>query len=299
LEKQTIVIDAGIATADNLKELKEHGYHYICVSRSKPEQGLAGDEIVIKDEPGHTIKIKRLIEENEVYLYCQSEAKQSKEKSMQGRWVQQFEEQLAKVAQSIHKKGCTKNYQKVCERVGRLREKYPRISHYYAITVIEKDGLAVQMNWEYVKKQQADQLFSGSYYLRTDRADLKEREIWDIYIMLKQLEDAFRSMKSEMGLRPIYHQKEERSDTHLFITVLAYHVLHSIQMILRKNGITDSWQTMRMLLATQTVSTIKMNAQSGKTLHLRKCSEPEPYHKKIYDALRLEYIPLRPRKYET
>lgn len=299
LEKQTIVIDAGIATEDNLKELKEHGYHYICVSRCKPEQEETGGQIVIKDEPGHSIKVKRLVKDNEVYLYCQSEAKQSKEKSMQGRWVQQFEEQLARVAQSIHKKGCTKNYQKVCERVGRLREKYPRISHYYDITVIEKDGLAVQMNWEYVKKQQADQAFSGNYYLRTDRADLNEKQIWDIYIMLKQLEDAFRSMKSEIGLRPIYHQKEERSDAHLFITVLAYHVLHSMQMTLTQSGITDNWQTMRLLLSTQTVCTIKMNTQSGTTLHLRTCSEPEPYHKKVYDALRLEYLPLRPRKFAS
>jgi hypothetical protein len=299
LEKPTVVIDAGIATEANLAELKAGGYHYICVSRSKPELEGTGDFILVKDEPGRTIKVKRFVENNETYLYCHSEGKQEKEKSMQGRWVEKFEEQLAHIAASIHKKRCTKNYQKVCERIGRLRQKYSRIAHYYSINVIEKNGLAEQITWEYVKKEQSDQFFSGSYFLRTDRTDLTEKQIWDIYLMLKQMEDAFRALKSEMGLRPIHHKKERRCDSHLFITVLAYHVLHSIMTILKQNNIKQRWQTIRLLLSTHTISTIKMNMQSGKTLHVRKCSQPEAFHKTIYDALRLEYVPCKSRKFEA
>lgn len=299
LEKPTVVIDAGIATEANLSELKGSGYHYICVSRKKPKFQDTSDFILVKDEPGCTIKIKRFIEKDETYLYCHSEGKQEKEKSMQGRWVQKFEEQLAHIAASLHKKRCTKNYQKVCERIGRLREKYSRIARYYTINVIEKNGLADHITWEYVKKEQSDQFFSGSYYLRTDRTDLSEKQIWDIYLMLKQMEDAFRSLKSEMGLRPVHHKIERRCDSHLFITVLAYHVLHSIMTILKQNNMKQRWQTIRLLLSTHTINTIKMNLSSGKTLHVRKCSQPEAFHKTIYDALRLEHVPCKPRKFET
>jgi len=299
LGKQTVVIDAGIATEANLAELKTGGYHYICVSRSKPEFTDTGDFMMVKDEPGRTIKVKRFVENNETYIYCHSEGKQEKEKSMQGRWVQKFEEQLAHISTSIHKKRCTKNYQKVCERIGRLREKYSRIARYYSINVVEKNGLADQVTWEYVKKQESDQFFSGSYFLRTDRTDLTEKQIWDIYLMLKQMEDTFRALKSEMGLRPIRHKKERRCDSHLFISVLAYHVLHSIITILKQNNIRQRWETIRLLLSTHSISTIKMNMQSGKTLHVRKCSQPEASHKTIYDALRLEYVPCKSRKFES
>jgi len=299
LEKPTVVIDAGIASETNLAELVAAGYHYICVSRSKPKLHCFNDYVLIKEEPGRTIKVKRFIENNETYLYCHSEGKLEKEKSMQERWVQSFEAQLTQIAAAVHKKRGTKNYQKVCERIGRLREKYSRIAHYYSIDVIEKNGLAEQINWEYIKKQQSDQFFSGSYYLRTDRTDLAEKQIWDIYLMLKQIEDAFRALKSEMGLRPVHHQKEGRCDSHLFITVLAYHVLHSITTVLKQNGINYRWQKIRLLLSTHCINTIKMNMQSGKTLHIRKCSQPEAFHKIVYDALRLEYVPCKSKKLET
>lgn len=299
IEQPTIVIDAGIATEENLNELKAHHYHYICVSRKKTERYETDDMIVLNDKPGQKIEAKRITKDGEVYLYCKSEPKEQKEKSMQGRWEQLFEEELTEIAQAIHKKGCTKNYQKVCERIGRLREKYSRISHYYTITVAEKNGYADKITWQYVKKDQADQHFSGSYYLRTDRTDLTEKQIWDIYIMLKELEDTFRSMKSEIGLRPNYHQKEHRSEAHIFITVIAYHILNAIRSTLKQNGLRFRWKTIRMLLSTHTIGTTKLNTSTGKTIHIRRCSEPESFHKLIYDALKLGYVPCQPKKLES
>ena len=65
--------------------------------------------------------------------------------------------------------------------------------------------------------------------MRTNRRDLTEQEIWQLYVMLTRVERAFRNLKSDLGLRPIYHQKERRVDAHIFISVLAYHVLHAIE----------------------------------------------------------------------
>jgi len=105
--------------------------------------------------------------------------------------------------------------------------------------------------------------------------------------MLTDVEAAFRSMKSELGMRPVYHKTEHRSDGHLFITVLAYHVLHSIRVRLRAQGINDSWTTVRKGLSNHVRITTSMKRDDGKIIHIR----PEMFHKRIYDALRLPHRP--------
>ena len=163
------------------------------------------------------------------------------------------------------------------------------VSHGYKITV-EKDSetdKAKEITWSRKKTEKT----SGIYCLRTDRKDLNERQIWDIYTMLTDIEDAFRCMKSELGLRPIYHQKEARCDGHIFITLLAYHVLHTIRVKLRKRGVRFCWTTIRKQLSTQVRVTTTMKREDGKMIRIRKSSKAEPSHKVIYDALDLSYQP--------
>lgn len=109
--------------------------------------------------------------------------------------------------------------------------------------------------------------------------------------MLTDIEDAFRCMKSELGFRPIHHQKELRADGHIFITVLAYHLLHSIRFKLRRQGIHLSWTTIREQLSTQVRITTTMKRKDGKMSRIRRFSRSELFHKKIYDALNLSYQP--------
>ena len=133
----------------------------------------------------------------------------------------------------------------------------------------------------------------GYYVLRTNRTEFGEKEVFDIFNMLLDVEDAFRCMKSELGLRPIHHQKEVRCDGHLFITVLAYHVLQSIRVRLRKNGITHRWWTIRRMLSTHHRVTTSMRRKDGRMIYIRKTSRPEECHERIYRALGL---PIRPGK---
>jgi transposase len=127
--------------------------------------------------------------------------------------------------------------------------------------------------------------------LRTNRKKLREEQIWNIYNTLTDIEDAFRCMKSELGFRPIHHQKELRADGHIFITVLAYHLLHTIRFKLRRHGIHLSWATIRDRFSTQVRITTTMKRKDGKIIHIRKSSRAELFHKKIYDALNLPYQP--------
>ena len=294
-KKPTVVIDAGIATDDNLEELKKH-YHYIAVSRKRIDPPDPDECIVIKKTKQNKVEAKRISGDDEMFLYCMSNLKQQKEHSMQGRLEQNFKEQLSMLSKSIHKKGCTKRYDKVLERVGRLKEKYKQIARFYQIHVEERDGLASRITWDYLKEQ-SDKRFSGAYFLRTDRFDLSEKDIWSIYVMLTQLEDAFRSLKSELLLRPVFHQKENRSDAHIFITLLAYHLLHSIRSCLKQHGINMSWRLIRDRMSTHCRLTNRIKTKDGHTLFVRKCSEPEDFHETIYDALRLDYVPCKTKKY--
>lgn len=296
-QKPTVVIDAGIATEANLEALKPH-YHYIAVSRQKIDVPDTDDCIVIKETKQNKVEAKRITGADEVFLYCKSNLKQKKERSIQDRFRQNFEAQLAFLAKSIHKKGCTKRYDKVLDRIGRLKEKYKQIARFYQIHVEERDGLASRITWEYLQEQ-ADQRFSGAYFLRTDRFDLSERAIWSIYCMLTQLEDAFRTLKSDLLLRPLYHQKEHRSDAHIFITVLGYHLLHSVRTCLKQSGITMSWRQLRDRMSTHCRVTNRFKTKAGDTLFIRKCTEPEDFHKTIYNALGVNRVPCKTKRYKV
>ena len=107
--------------------------------------------------------------------------------------------------------------------------------------------------------------------------------------MLTQVEYAFKTLKSHLGLRPIYHHREDRCDSHIFITILAYHLLHWIEFSLQQQGDLRSWVTIRRLLQTHAYTTIVAPAKEGKMHHVRVASVPDEEQLKIYDALQVKW----------
>jgi hypothetical protein len=128
------------------------------------------------------------------------------------------------------KKRCLKKYDKVMMQIGRLREKYSRASKQFTISVEKDDitGNATKTTWQQKTVDNTADTYPGVYCLRTSHADWDESLLWNTYTMLTDLEAVFRSLKSELGLRPIHHQITDRVAGHLFITVLAYHLVHSM-----------------------------------------------------------------------
>jgi len=297
LFKPTIVLDAGIATEDNIKWLRGKCYHYIVVSRKK-KKAIPSDVAMIvvkKDEKQNTVLVQAGLDENqetdELELYCHSIDKEKKEEGIKNKFEERFEAELLTARNALDLKHGTKRYDKVVERIGRLKERYKLVSHGYKVT-IEKDGetdKAANITWSRKKTEKT----SGIYCLRTNRKDLNEQQIWDIYTMLTDIEDAFRCMKSELGLRPIYHHKEARCDGHIFITTIAYHLLHTIRFKLRQRGVRFCWTTIRKQLSTQVRITTTMKRKDNKVVHIRKSSKAEPLHQVVYDALNLSYQPGR------
>ena len=292
----TIVIDAGVATEGNVGLLRGGGFHYVCVSRSRPKEIPQEGLVVIKQDRDSTIQAKRLDVNGEVLLYCQSSARERKEEAMKAGFQKRFEEGLASMAGSVAKRRGIKSYERVLQRLGRLREKYPTVSRFYRVEVEQELGIVKKITWAIDREEEIRARFSGSYYLRSDRTDLDEKELWSLYMMLTQVEDAFRSLKSELGLRPPYHRIDRRLEGHLFISVLAYHLLAGIQRELRKKGIAHRWSTIRKQMASQRRSTASITNDKGERIHIRHTSDPEPFHYQIHRALGLPPKPLRKKR---
>ena len=158
--------------------------------------------------------------------------------------------------------------------------------------------MVTEIRYSYAHSERAQRRYSGRYYIRTSRSDLQETELWQLYITLTGVEDSFRSLKSELGLRPVYHRVERRIKGHLFITLLAYHVLNAIRHNLRSAGYRMRWSTLRDRLSTHMISTVTMNTEEGKRVRIRSTSRAEVFHRNIYRALGLGAGPLRRRMTE-
>ncbi|MBA7625836.1 hypothetical protein ES703_33270 [subsurface metagenome] len=167
---------------------------------------------VKEDDKTNTVLVQAGLAKNqetgELELYCHSIDKEKKEESIKTKFQQRFEAELLKARNALHLRNGTKRYDKVVERIGRLKEKYKLVSHFYKVSVEKDSGTDKTKNITWSRKR--TKKTSGIYCLRTDRKDLDEQKIWDIYTMLTDIEDAFRCMKSELDLRAIYHQKEAR-----------------------------------------------------------------------------------------
>jgi transposase len=292
--KPTVVMDAGIASKENILLLKANGFSYIVVSRTKPDNITYDNFIEIKKGiNAHSIR-----QGEEIFLHCISEGKTKKEKSIVDKARDRMEQELKKLRQGLSKKGCLKSYPKVLERIGRIREHYSRVSKGFTISVKEHKGKATEMSWQF-DKSKLGKPYDGTYFLQTDRVDLSNEDIWSIYVMLTSVEDAFRCLKSELGLRPIHHSKSNRVDGHLFISVLAYHLLNYNRWQFQKAGLNHRWPTIRSWLETHELLTTKLPKEGGRIIYLRYCTIPTLKQQEIYRALKITSIPLRRKKIET
>ena len=208
------------------------------------------------------------------------------------------EEALIKLHEGLSKKGCTKRYEKILERIGRLKQKNTRISQEYDIDVVADDEKknAIKINWNKLDKANEKDSLSGVYCLRSNVMQWSEETLWNTYVMLTDLEATFRSMKTELGLRPVYHQKEERVTAHLLITLLAYHLVHTLRYQLKQQGIHLSWESIRQIMSRQQRLTISMPTQEQTQIFVRTTTQAETQQKKIYEALNINPDPIGKQK---
>lgn len=308
----TVIVDAGIATQENLEQLRRRGYAYLVNETRKRREiyatEFAEDELfeAIPDRNAKTsVKVRRIeipapedaqgeASPTEYVVLCKSVERRQKELAIQSRAEERLLAAVRALAQRLEK-GNLKNPRKIDQAIGRLRQKHSRASGYYDIWAERIPNGATQtklpksvLHWQRHDdaRAAADQLL-GCYVLRTTRDDLAPERVWQVYTTLCKAEDGFRALKSNLGLRPNRHQTEDRADAHVFITVLAYHLLCFILETLSRADDRRSWPTLRRILQTHHYATVILPTRDGKTYTLRKPGEPEESHKQIYQKFNI------------
>jgi transposase len=284
-----VVMDRGMATEANLVWLRAQGYRYLVVSRERQRQFDAEAATSIETAGGDPIAVQHVLdaEGGEVRLYCYSERRAHKEEGIAERFCTRFETALQALHEGLARPRTTKRITKLWERIGRLKEQSHGVGQHYTITIEpDADGVnARAIRWERQPVDGTLVTHPGVYCLRTNALTWDAEQLWRTYIMLTDLEAVFRSLKSELGLRPVYHQTAERAEGHLFITVLAYQFVQVIRRRLQAHGITERWSSLRAILAGQCRVTATFRRPDGRALHVRKATQPEPAQLAIIRAL--------------
>ena len=299
-----IVIDAGIATEDNLKLIVEKGYDYLCVARSKPKgyKILTGQSTDISvSNNGYKLSLQKVESSmnEDYYLRVNSPAKRIKEESMKTAFEDRFEAELTKIEASLHKKQGIKRQDKVHERIGRAKQKYPSVAGNYIIKVGldtgEETVTSLQWNKD-PKKDTSKQKVLGEYFLRSNRKIDSIELIWNYYNTIREIEASFRCLKTELDLRPVYHKTDEATMAHLHLALLAYWLVNTVRYQLKAKGVKHSWTEIVRIANTQKMITTSGKNLQNETLAIRKCSEPNQKLTDLYQKLNYKSRPFAKRK---
>lgn len=290
-----VIMDAGIATEANIAWLVEKKYRYLVVRRGGTRQFDENQSVEIETAGGETIRLQKELSKDgqEVRLHCHSAGRETKETAMTMRFEKGFEAGLQKIVDGLQKPRAEKRYDKLLERIGRLKAKSRGASQHYTInmTKAEDSELVKALAWEKSAVPGTMATHPGVYCLRSNELSWDEEKLWRTYTMLTDLESVFRSLKGELGLRPVFHSKEDRADGHLFITVLAYQCVQTLRVQLKQAGINDSWSQLRETLSIQRRVTTSLRRRDGHSIHIRKTTVAEPALMEIYQALKLNPAP--------
>jgi transposase len=306
-EGSTVVVDRGMAYPENLREIRDRKLHYVVAAR-QPERDRWLDDFedeegfeVMAREPSprnpfqkkSSVRVKALTDGEDKVVLCTSSGRTAKDRAIREKQEGRLLADLQRLAGRIAG-GRLKRELKIGEAIGRLKGRYPRVARYYTITYDPTNG-GLSYEPDAAKKAKAERL-DGGYLLRTDRTELTAQEAWLMYMTLTRAEGAFRALKTPLAERPIFHHLEHRVETHIFLCVLAYHLMVAIETTLLNQGIHTSWATVREQVASHSVATLVLPTDGDKVLRIRKGTTPEPEQLELYRLLNIPAEVMQPIK---
>ena len=307
-DTSTVIMDAGIATKENRACLREKGLDYVCVEHTKTPPVLTWDPDQEFSTAGKKkIRAWRLPDEKtkedadsegpkEQRVYVHSEARQFTGESIFRTNCEKFEAEIKKVIKGLSTPVCLEDHEKILAKVGRLMEKF-KVGHLYDIQTTtrpgSRKGQLYTATLTFIRKEAHEQtwLASGGYVLRTSHADWPVKEVAKLYWRLTEIERVFRIMKSDLGLRPVFHSREDRTIAHLMITIIAYHVSHLVRTKLKRADMHHSWDTIRKNLNKVKRITTELPMSQTRVLELKLDQNLPPLLQEIFHILRYEYDP--------
>lgn len=306
---RTVVIDAEIATEDNLEKLRaDKRFEYVAVSRKKKfGQNIFADSTSQTVQISHDKELNISIAKHgdETFLLCKSTDRSLKDEAIHTRRKNCFEKELRQLNEGLKKTRTRKTHTRIHERIGRLKERYT-IGHLYTIDVKEENGNAYEIVWQYNAEKEKN---FGEYIIRTSRNELVDTEVSSIHRTLTMIEASFEWLKSDLGLRPNFHQKDERMSSHAIISVLAYFVLAPVLKKLEWGGkfisycgknddhapwdIPFGWKGLVRTMSSQTRVTTSFQCKDGCRIDARTTVEPTVVQHEVYKRLEMHPRPLK------
>ena len=295
-EKPVVVMDAGIATEDNLSLIRgnKFNYDYVCVSRVNPKDYkiLSEKAITITDNRDNEIALTKVKadDKEDNFLHVKSAQKQKKEESMDAKLTKRLETHLQEIKDKLSKKGTVKKTEKIHEKVGRIKGKLSRVGWLYDIKYTEdkEKGIITDISWE---RQKGKEKPKGEYFLRYTKNAISEDDIWQVYNLTREVESVFRVLKTDLDIRPVYHQKDAYIEPHIWLGIIAYQVVNYIRRSLKNSNITYSWTTILEKMNTMQSSIVSVNNDKNEKLYIKLCTRPTTAQKNIFDSLNFKHRP--------
>ncbi len=305
LFKPILIMDRGIATKDNLEFLRSKGFPFTVIERAdktkefrKEFQSLEGFS-KIEDSKKQTIHLKRIGSK----VLCMSEAKAEKEQAMLDNKIQKTSKLLNSLEKSVlrwykseeknnskpKKVNSSKKKQQTIseqfhEALGKIKKSCPSFDKLFEYQLDKKCG---KFTYQVIENKETAKL-CGAYVIESDKIEGDSEYIWRLYMTLDNVENAFRSMKSDLGTRPVFHQGSERTEAHLFLTILAYHMLRNIEYRFAQKGDAKRWSSLKETLSTHQRSRLTWDDSDGKRWFKHLSAKTEIKHNEIYFKLNVK-----------
>ncbi len=281
------VFDRGIVSEDNLAAVRRrNGQYLVGTPRSKLKQFeqelLAGNWEQVRDD----VEVKRVPMPGgeETYVLCRTAARREKEAAIRSRFSERMEQALARLTKHVAE-GKLKDRNKIERRLGRMEARYPQVADLYQMQAVEEES-GVRVEWRMLPERKAwQEAREGAYLLRTNLQAGSAPELWSKYIQLTEAEAAFRALKSELSIRPLYHQLEHRVKAHILVAFLGYALWVTLKHLLRrKNSSTTPLQALALLSTIQSAD-IVLPTTDGREIRLRRVTIPSAEQKSLLTSL--------------
>jgi transposase len=297
------VFDRGIVSEENLAAIGKRGGQYLVGTPRRQmkqfEQELLKDDW-IQVRPEVEVKKVAIPQGEETYILCRTQGRQEKEKAIRSRFSSRMEDALQRLARTIET-GRLKDRNKMERRLGRIQASHPQVNDLYEVAVRETPQ-GVRLHWAIKEDRQLWRgLREGAYLLRTNlQADTAE-ELWSRYMQLTEAEASFRALKSELSIRPLFHQKEPRVKAHVMVAFLGYALWVTLKHLLKRraaivpqastSGVNHAQPLSAMkalaLLSTLQSADIVLPTTDGHEIRLRRITEPTTEQKSLLQQLGL------------
>jgi transposase/Zn finger protein HypA/HybF involved in hydrogenase expression len=286
------VMDRGIPTEEVLSQMRDQDIQYLV---GTPRSMLNKLEVKLLDldfkRANDNVVVKLLAEDNELYVLAKSKDRRAKERAIRKYKLRKYLQGLARL-----RRNCCRNRDKLLERLGALKQQAGKCVKCVDLTIPPQGGRVTPENFSYSLNRDTYKkmiLRDGMYLLRTNLTEMNPDVIWKRYVLLTQVEAAFKSLKSDLAVRPVYHQLEHRVEAHIFVAFLAYCLMITLRQKLRYHapGLTAG-DALDKLSAIMMID-VRIPTADGRILEMRRYSQPELEQRIILDKLNMK-LPKQP-----